>query len=59
MRFFFLEFFSRLDTVDSRVSIRVVNCVIFSPFCFRNFHNFDKLLFILGCSCFHVIKVFA
>ena len=37
MRFIFFEFCSRLDTVDSRVSMRVVSCVIFSSFCFKSF----------------------
>ena len=31
----------------------------FVVFLFQKFHKFGKLLFIFGCSCFHVIKVFA
>ena len=53
MRFLFLEFCSRLGpTVDSNVSIRVVSCVIFSPFCFRSFKS------SASCCSFLVVVAF-
>ena len=59
MRFFFFEFCSRLDTVDSRVRIRVVSWMIFSSFCFRSFKcsasccSFFVVVAFMSSKCLH------
>ena len=52
MRFFFLELFSRLDTVDSRLDIRVVSWMILPSFCFRSFMS------SASCCSFLVVVAF-
>ena len=52
MRFFFLEFCSRLDTADLRLSSRVVSWMILSSFCFRSFMS------SASCCSFLVVVAF-
>ena len=52
MRFFFLEFCSGLNTVDSRLSIRVFSWMILSSFCFRSFIS------SASCCSFLVVVAF-